>query len=332
MINNIMKTKIYVNSEYFDSKDFTKWLDNKKYELYDITKDKDNDKNIIDFIYIDATTKKNIKDRIYKNVKVGIMSYVILNISFFDKYILHEYVEKKDKVLFETYFLKQQVVSDDILKTLKKDKTYIIKPIPGFAGDGIKVFKGSDGMREHIDIIEKRTKKRDKWIVQDYIEEPLLLKGKKFHMRIMILLTGGNAYFYKDFLVYPARKEFSLDDLSVEVHDTHGTLTESYEKSMFPAEYTNMAYTKEIYIQIANLFIGLRKNGLFDHKCYKESEKCYQLFGADIMITKDYQVKCLEINYKPGLTNFLKRMPNLVKGILDLTLLGKKEGEGYYRI
>ena len=324
-----MKKRIYINSEYFDKKDFMIWLDKNDYEFSDIFNKSDKK---IDFLYIDQTTKKQIKDYIYKNIKVSIMSYVIPNFSFFDKDFLHEYVEKKDKTLFQKYFLRQQDISQSVLKSLKKDKTYIVKPIPGFAGDGIKVFRGSDGIKEHIDIVEKKTKKRDKWIVQDYIEEPLLLKGRKFHMRIMILLVGGNAYFYKDFLVYPARKEFTLDDLSEEVHDTHGTLTESYEKSMFPAEYIDMAYTKEIYIQIANLFIGLKKIGLFEHKCYKDSEKCYQLFGADIMITKDYQVKCLEINYKPGLTNFLKRMPHLIKGIFDLTLFGKKEGTGYYKI
>jgi len=96
---------------------------------------------------------------------------------------------------------------------------------------------------------------------------------------------------------------------------------------MFPNDFIKNNYDpkfyKDVYIKIANLFIELRKIGLFDHKCYNGNSNCYQLFGADIMITDDYQVKCIEINYKPGLTNFLNIMPFLIKGIIDLTLLKK---------
>ena len=36
-------------------------------------------------------------------------------------------------------------------------------------------------------------------------------------------------------------------------------------------------------------------------ECYPESKDCYQLFGFDIMITDNYQVKIIEINENPGL-------------------------------
>lgn len=327
-----MSVIIYVNSEYLFPKDFMKWLDHKKYKFVDIEKHKNQNKMRIDFVYIDATTKKHIKKYIYKNINVGTMSYVITNIEFHSKDILHEYVEKKDPVFFNKFFLTQRDVNDETLQSLDPNKMYIVKPIPGFAGDGIKVFRGPKGIKKHIENIEKKSKQKDKWVIQDYIDQPLLLNGRKFHIRIIILLIGGNAYFYKDFIVYPAQKKFTLDDLSVEVHDTHGTLTESHAKKMFPADFTDMKNTKELYIKIANMFKGLRRLGVFKHKCYEDSENCYQLYGADVMVTKDYDVKCLEINFKPGLTNMLKRMPFLVKGILDLTLLEKEEGKGYYKI
>ena len=75
----------------------------------------------------------------------------------------------------------------------------------------------------------------------------------------------------------------------------------------------------------------MRKIGLFDHKCYN-GRKGYQLFGADIMITDDYQVKCIEINHKPGFTGDLIRLPFLIKGIVDITLLNKKNTSYYYKI
>jgi hypothetical protein len=328
---------IYINSDYFTTENFTKWLNHLNYEVVDIMKcNKHLDKHI-DFVYIDATTKKFIKDYIYKNVKINCMSYVIPKIEFYDKDILHQYVKRMNSKLFGKFFLEQQNINDNTLQNLDSNKIYIVKPIPGYAGDGIRVFRGSEKneIKKHIYQIEKKTKKKEKWIIQDYISNPFLLNGKKFHMRIMILLCNNNAYFYKDFLIYPAQKKFTLDDLSPEIHDTHGTLTEPHEKKMFPNDFIknndDPKFYKDVYIKIANLFIELRKIGLFDHKCYNGNSNCYQLFGADIMITDDYQVKCIEINYKPGLTNFLNRMPFLIKGIIDLTLL-KKNTSCYYKI
>jgi hypothetical protein len=80
---------IYINSDYFTTENFTKWLNHLNYEVVDIMKcnkhlDKHLDKHI-DFVYIDATTKKFIKDYIYKNVKINCMSYVIPKIEFYDK-------------------------------------------------------------------------------------------------------------------------------------------------------------------------------------------------------------------------------------------------------
>ena len=50
------------------------------------------------------------------------------------------------------------------------------------------------------------------------------------------------------------------------------------------------------------------------------------------MITDTFKIKCLEINEKPGLKNFLKHMPNLIKGLTDLTIHNKKKGIDYIRI
>ena len=155
---------IYINSDYFTTENFTKWLNHLNYEVVDIMKcnkhlDKHLDKHI-DFVYIDATTKKFIKDYIYKNVKINCMSYVIPKIEFYDKDILHQYVKRMNSKLFGKFFLEQQNINDNTLQNLDSNKIYIVKPIPGYAGDGIRVFRGSE--KNEIKNIYIRLKKRRK--------------------------------------------------------------------------------------------------------------------------------------------------------------------------
>ena len=61
-------------------------------------------------------------------------------------------------------------------------------------------------------------------------------------------------------------------------------------------------------------------------KCFTESNDCYQLFGFDVMITKDYQVKILEVNSGPGTRSLImpfwkKLFENQLKLMVDTTLL-----------
>ena len=69
--------------------------------------------------------------------------------------------------------------------------------------------------------MEKRT-----WIVQKYIEKPLLFEGRKFDIRVYVLVTSINgqykAYLYRDCYFRTSAKEFSLKDLkSVGIHLTN---------------------------------------------------------------------------------------------------------------
>ena len=51
------------------------------------------------------------------------------------------------------------------------------------------------------------------------------------------------------------------------------------------------------------------------------------------MITNNFEIKFIEMNNKPGLKiSFLKHMPHLISGLLDLTLLNKTKGKDYKKI
>ena len=67
---------------------------------------------------------------------------------------------------------------------MKKGNLYIVKPISGSGGIGVKVFNNSDKLKKYIaDFkimnMEKRkllkTKLIKEWIIEDYIQKPLLV-------------------------------------------------------------------------------------------------------------------------------------------------------------
>ena len=74
-----------------------------------------------------------------------------------------------------------------------KSKTWICKPSKGAQGDGLQLV---NNIWEISDQIQK-----DEYIIQDYIEKPLLVDQKKFDLRLYIIIYGVEpmtAYLYEE--------------------------------------------------------------------------------------------------------------------------------------
>ena len=41
-----------------------------------------------------------------------------------------------------------------------------------------------------------------------------------------------------------------------------------------------------------------------EYKCFDESKQCYELLGADVILTEKYEVKMIEVNSKIGYKTF----------------------------
>ena len=70
---------------------------------------------------------------------------------------------------------------------------WVIKPAALNQGRGIEVLKNLKDITEFI-----FRKKDNSWVVQKYIEKPLLYKSRKFDIRVWALVTDDyRIYFYK---------------------------------------------------------------------------------------------------------------------------------------
>lgn len=84
---------------------------------------------------------------------------------------------------------------------------WIAKPSITNQGHSICVFDRVSSLAEAVNAAEDLRE----WVVQRYIHPPLLLDGRKFHLRVYALCVGSlKVYVYSDVLVLLAGEEFLL--------------------------------------------------------------------------------------------------------------------------
>lgn len=111
-----------------------------------------------------------------------------------------------------------------------QEGVYIVKPIGrASSGEGITVVaSASDLDKAH----KKVYSKWKKGIVCQYINNPLLYEGKKFHLRVYLFVTStGYSSLFPEAKLITARLPYSKGDYSnKDIHDTH---LERTEKNLF---------------------------------------------------------------------------------------------------
>ena len=144
-------------------------------------------------------------------------------------------------------------------------------------------------------------------VASEYITNPLLIDGKKFHLRILFLLSVISGItkcsVFPIYRVRTAEHLYKNDDyLNDKIHLTGGHhTTQLYH---FPEDFKKYGYdidTIEKNLNACNKTIAMAMT-MANVKNYPESYAGYHLYGADIMITDDYHPYLLEINSKPGYT------------------------------
>eukprot|EP00794_Sanderia_malayensis_P018747 gene18747-20636_t len=238
-------------------------------------------------------------------------------------------------------------------------KLWIMKPIAKSQGKGIFLF------RKLKDIIDWRKedyyrtfdeKKEDKeapeaYIVQRYIENPYLIGGKKFDMRIYILVTSYvpiRAWLYRDGFARFTNFRYSLDSIDdTYVHLTNVAVQKTApdydpEGSKWSMQQLRMYLTakhgsqaiEHLYRLMDEIFI---KSLQSVQRVMINDKHCFEMYGYDILIDSDLKPWLVEINASPSLTasnptdydlkfNMLSDLLNVLD--LDGRLTGKEKRVG----
>ena len=103
-----------------------------------------------------------------------------------------------------------------------KENVWLIKPAALNQGRGIEIFK--DDLAEMRKFLSSRPA-YSYWVVQKYIERPMLYKGRKFDFRVWALVTHKlDLWFYSSGYVRTSSDEYTLDSNYNYVHLTNNCL------------------------------------------------------------------------------------------------------------
>lgn len=204
---------------------------------------------------------------------------------------------------------------------------WIIKPGNLSRGRGISV---SNKLSSILDSIEESTQV----IVQKYIENPLIILGRKFDIRQWVLVTNLNPltmWIWEEPYLRFGAEDYNINDISnlyshltnnsIAKHSEHFKETKiegnMWEKSQF-ADFLVNRYGKECWTEIQNRIkkIIICSFEAARHEMKQRTNSC-ELFGYDVMIDLNLNVYLIEVNSSPALDYSTKITEKLVKLMLE---------------
>lgn len=204
-----------------------------------------------------------------------------------------------------------------------KDDVFIVRPIEGYEGYGIENIK-TDKELKRIQQLDKTIKKQitsktADWktskvyskgmMISRYFMNPLLFKGKKFHLRTYLMIkkyvvkdrVNWTWSFFNRGKILTAADEYVNNEWdNKKIHDTHiGTTDDDY---YFPEDLDIMESKKLEILDSMNYISRIVFNIIKESniRTFDEAVNSFEVLGLDFMILDDYSVKILEINNKLG--------------------------------
>ncbi|XP_025195685.1 tubulin glycylase 3A-like [Melanaphis sacchari] len=210
--------------------------------------------------------------------------------------------------------------------------TWIIKPTSNCSGHGIMLSRDLHDIKQK-NIVANVV--RNNYILQKYIERPLLVYTCKIDLRQWFLVTNMNpvvVWMYKEGYVRFCANSFSMKKMDESIHLSNVRLQIKYRKIRNPQvpeecmwNYKELqSHLRKIgqeYVWDELIFPGMSESiyavlqAATDTMKYRD--KTFQLFGADFLITENFIPYLIEINSTPGLNPSTSVIANLVPMLLN---------------
>ena len=177
-----------------------------------------------------------------------------------------------------------------------------------------------------------------KVLLQKYLENPLLYNGRKFDMRIWVLLNHEmNVYFFKEGHLKATSEKYNIKSNDLFIHLTN------YSVQKYNIHFSEFEHGNEISFEQFQIFLDkkmedenkrkvnfkndilpkIKKIIMISMETIKESineyqrKFCFELFGYDFIFDNDFNPFLLEINTNPGLEESSPLINMLIPRMID---------------
>jgi hypothetical protein len=244
--------------------------------------------------------------------------------------------------------------NDENIKKFKKeystDKLYIMKKNIQ-RQEGLKIISS---LEQFLDIMKDNTGDYKYMLIQELLQNPYLISGRKINLRIYVLVVckgdDYDIYMYNDGFMYYTADKFKKNseetgpnittgyiDRKVYAENplTHADFREYLDSNRQLTRYESIARHQHgllsvfVFNNIQNLISKVFKS--YHHKIGKNKKLLnnikFQLFGADVAISDDLNAQIMEINKGPDLGAKDKRdselKHNLVRDMFKILNINK---------
>ncbi|KTG07085.1 hypothetical protein cypCar_00028088, partial [Cyprinus carpio] len=218
--------------------------------------------------------------------------------------------------------------------------TWIMKPVARSQGKGIFLFRKlkdiidwrKDGSRSEE---QKDEAQVESYVAQRYIENPYLIAGRKFDLRVYVLVTSYiplKAWLYRDGFARFSNTRFSLSSIDDQyVHLTNvavqktapdydpekGCKWQMQQLRQYLTAKHGFETVQTLFKEIDNIFI---RSLISVQKTIINDKHCFELYGYDILLDQDLKPWLIEVNASPSLTASSQEDYELKYRLLEDTL------------
>ena len=194
-----------------------------------------------------------------------------------------------------------------------QENLWLIKPANLNQGRGIEVFRNL----KDIQIFMITRQPNTYWVAQKYIEKPMLYYGRKFDIRVWVVVTQKKElFFYKEGYIRTSSDDYDMNNQNNYVHLTNNCLQkhgDNYGKHEPGNTLSFESFEKFLHdqypqhqIDFKKHIIGRMKDIIIDtilsvKKSLNPNKRknCFELFGYDFLIDEDFRTWLIEVQTSP---------------------------------